>query len=196
MTLFTEPNFCLALCKPFRHEHIQDVASLGVEALENIGDAMAKAWAELGVTTIRDLAEYKYGRWATSLLTLSKFQGSTEGDILGTKCIQHMLNLDEKHESLGHIVAADVTVLMGLGEKKKHALNRIGILTVRDLAEYSFFETAIALVEMAEAESIVRKHEQLKAEEKDPTWKPAEEVGEKREADENIDDEHVEKKQK
>ncbi|KNC84809.1 hypothetical protein SARC_02984 [Sphaeroforma arctica JP610] len=96
-------------------------------------------------------------RWAEAISHLSHFhtnkenQGEFGVDILGT-----VIDYSHLIGSLQDIVDSDVQALKGVGPVTTSCLNRIGILTIRDLAQYRHRHTAIALMTMGDAQNTLK----------------------------------------
>jgi len=75
-------NINNGLDKAYEHLSLKEVLDLPVHAIQGITETKSnEVWtAGLGVKTIRDLAEFKYCKWAEAVVVASKFEEKKEVD--------------------------------------------------------------------------------------------------------------------
>lgn len=67
-------NINKAVDKEFESKSLRELLDAPVAALEGISEAKGKLLGELGIKTIRDLAEWKHARVAQAIVELAKLE--------------------------------------------------------------------------------------------------------------------------
>ncbi|CAK9032026.1 Uncharacterized protein SCF082_LOCUS19894 [Durusdinium trenchii] len=119
----------------------------------------------MGVKTVRELANWKFGKWARSIVTLAKFEKE------GARPADCMLNidmaLDKEHEgkSFTELLALPVSALQGLTEKADACLKHHHVDTIEKLGSWKFFAIAESMVDLVDTEETMTPEERKQARE-------------------------------
>lgn len=63
-----------AVDKAYESKSFKELTDAPVAALQGISEETGKLLGQLGIKTIKDLAEWKYTDWARAIVTLSKLE--------------------------------------------------------------------------------------------------------------------------
>jgi predicted RecB family nuclease len=67
-------NVNKAVDKAFETKSLKEIAEAPVSALEGLSEEQGKLLNKLGITTIRDLGEWKFAAWARAIVELAKLE--------------------------------------------------------------------------------------------------------------------------
>lgn len=65
-------NINRALDKKYEGKSLKELADIPVEGLQGLTEDHAKHLKKLGIETVRDLADWKFFRWAQAIVELAK----------------------------------------------------------------------------------------------------------------------------
>lgn len=60
--------------KAYEHMYLKDILDAPVSALQGISEEKGDVWKQLGCKSVKDLASYKYSKWAEAIVTAAKFE--------------------------------------------------------------------------------------------------------------------------
>merc|ERR1711935_976526 len=69
-------NIDKAVDKAYESKKLSEIVESPVEALEGLSENAGRILGELGVKTVRDLANLKYCRWAEGVVTAAKYENT------------------------------------------------------------------------------------------------------------------------
>ena len=131
-------NVSEALMKADEAKHFTDIKDAHVSTLQGIGEVAAEVAEEMGVSTVSELAAYKYFHMARSIKTLAETEtegGRLEGSVMN---IDNAVDKEWEAKSLKEIVDAPVDALQGISEGAAKLLGSLGVKTVGDLADSKY----------------------------------------------------------
>jgi len=139
-------------CVDKAHEgkSLKEIIKLPPSALQGLGNSADEMFAHFKITTIEDMAKWKFFRISRAIVALS---GTEEkGKRAETSKININAALDKKWEEkpLKEIIKAPVSALQGLAKWADETLKG---KTIKSLGEWKYFLWAEALVELAAVES-------------------------------------------
>mmetsp|Transcript_7948 Transcript_7948/g.21064 ORF Transcript_7948/g.21064 Transcript_7948/m.21064 type:complete len:232 (-) Transcript_7948:90-785(-) len=145
-------NIVDAVMKANETDGFATLADADVKTLQGIGAKGEAGLHALGLTTVRKLAAWKYGRWAQAIVTMAELERA------GARPEGCSLNLDlavdkaHEHKSLQELIALPPSALQGLTSKADEELKKVNLTTIAKLGQWKFLKIAQAIVELAEVE--------------------------------------------
>jgi len=135
---------------PFR-----DVVKLPVTVLKGISEEQAKVLCEyFEVRTVRDLANWKFYQIANSMLTLAEVEEKNGRQDASLQNINDAVDKQFEKQSIATIIEQKAEVLQGVGKFLQAQMStKIGITTMKELANYKPAKYAVALVALADYET-------------------------------------------
>lgn len=139
-------------------KYLTEMVEMDASALQGIGPKAVGHLKNLGITTIRDLANWKYQKWAEAIVTMAATENH-EGDQhedrrVGSKMnLNHGLDKEFETKSLREVCSAPSTCLQGLADSKIADLEFLHIETVEKLAAFKYSKWAKAMLVLAELEN-------------------------------------------
>ena len=138
-------NIQLALKKEWEGSSLTTLVEQPVTILQGIGPVHAQQLADLNISTLRHLANYRYFHVARALVTLSQVEDTTASSSTTGFNLNKALDKAYETQSLHDICQAPPSALQGLTTKSDVALAGLGIHTIADLADWKFAHWAEAL---------------------------------------------------
>lgn len=142
-----------ALVKAHESKSFREIVSgTAIDVLQGIGPVHAGHLQAVKLTTVKDLANYKYFHIARALTTLAAAE-EAEGRLAGS-----LMNVDKavdkawETKSLQEIVKQPVSALQGLTPEAAATWKSLGVASIKDLATYKYCQWAEAMVEAAKYE--------------------------------------------
>uniref|UniRef100_A0A7S0FNT0 Uncharacterized protein n=1 Tax=Minutocellus polymorphus TaxID=265543 RepID=A0A7S0FNT0_9STRA len=147
-------NISTAIMKDDEGKHFTELIAAEVSTMQGIGPKSAEVAAELNISTVEDLANYKYFKWARALATLAETE--VEGDRPGGSMMNVNKMVDKAYETktLKEIVEAPVAALQGVSDAAGSLLAELHVHTVGDLATFKYCRYAEAIVQAAQYEDV------------------------------------------
>jgi hypothetical protein len=139
-------NCAAALMKDDEGKHFAELVDAPVQTLQGIGPHAERVLEDLGCSTIKDLAKYKFFLLARALKTLSETEHHTSRPDSSVMNVDKAVDKDFETKTLTEIVAAPVSSLEGLSEKAGELLVALGCKSVEKLATCKYFCWAEAIV--------------------------------------------------
>jgi nucleotidyltransferase/DNA polymerase involved in DNA repair len=149
-------NVNLALVKKEEGDNFSNLVKHPVMTLQGIGPKHSEQLQALGITTIQQLADYKFFHLAKSIQILSKVEeddGRMEGSIMN---LNKGLDKEFEHYSLKDLVEQPVHALQGLTPAAGETFQSMGVKTIGDLAEFKYCKWAEAIVSAAKLEEVMK----------------------------------------
>jgi hypothetical protein len=141
-----------ALVKAAEVSHFKDLCQQPATTLQGIGPKHAAKLQQIGLNTIQNLADYRFFHLAVAIQTLAETE---EGRRLELAVLNIDKGLGKEYEKLSfqEIITSPVHCLQGITEQKAVAIWKpLGVVTVRDLANWKYFRWAQAIVTAARFE--------------------------------------------
>merc|ERR1712060_239403 len=144
-----------ALVEAHQGTPFRDVVNLPVTALQAISEEQAKVLSEnFEVRTVRDLANWKSYQIANSMLALAEVEEKNGRLDLSLQNINDAVDKQFEKSSITTIVEQKAQVLQGVGKFLQAQLSKkIGITTMKELANFKPAKYAAALVALADYET-------------------------------------------
>jgi len=141
-------------------KHLSEIAEMGTQVLQGIGPARASVWDAINVTSVRDLANYKFFKIARAIETLAECElARPEGLVMN---LDNALVKEYETKTLRELLKAPLSALEGLTEEADELFREMGVKTIRDLARFRFCKRAEAIVDLADYEEVkVKKQRQV-----------------------------------
>mmetsp|Transcript_6780 Transcript_6780/g.14470 ORF Transcript_6780/g.14470 Transcript_6780/m.14470 type:complete len:237 (-) Transcript_6780:34-744(-) len=145
-------NIVEAVMKANEAEGFTKLADADVSVIQGIGANADAALRSVGVSSVRKLAEWKYGKWAQAIVTLAELE--KEGERPDGCALNMNKAIDKEYEtkSLKEILDLPPSALQGLTPKSDEEFKKIKITTIEKLGNWKFLKIAQAIVEMAAVE--------------------------------------------
>lgn len=141
-------NVNKALKKNTEGQYLNDLIGQPSTTLQGIGPKHAEQLSELGLSTIQQLAEYKYFHLARSLVTLASVEemgGRRRRVEESTMNVNHGLDKDFEHLSFTEMILQPVHALQGITPTRGEIFASLGVKTIEDLANFKYCKWAEAL---------------------------------------------------
>jgi len=144
-----------ALVEAHQGTPFREVVNLPLTVLKGIDELQANVLSEhFFVKTLRDLANWKFYQIAKSIQTLAKAEENAGRLETSLQNINDAVDKKFEKKSLAVIVEQKAEVLQGIGKYLQGQLSKkLGITTMKDLANYKPAEFAAALVALADYET-------------------------------------------
>lgn len=145
-------NCSEALMKGDETRHFTSLKSDSVSTLQGIGPKASEVLSALKITTIEELAKYKFFLMARALSTMAETE--TEGGRLAGTVMNVDKAVDKAWEakSLAEICEAPTEALEGIGKDACELLESLGVKTIGDLGSFKYCRWAEAICELAKYE--------------------------------------------
>jgi len=134
---------------------LRNVVNLPVTILQAISEAQAKVLSEnFGVRTVRDLANWKFYQIANSMLALAEVEVKNGRLDSSLQNINDAVDKQFEKNSITTIMEQKAEVLQGVGKFLQAQMSKkIGITTMKELANFKPAKYAAALVALADYET-------------------------------------------
>jgi hypothetical protein len=143
-----------ALIKAAEVSQFKDLCQQPVTTLQGIGPKHAAKLQQIGLHTIQNLADYRFFHLAVAIQTLAETEEGRRLE-LAVLNIDKGLGKDFEKLSFLDIVKSPVHCLQGITEQKAIDIWKpLGVVTVRDLANWKYFRWAQAIVTAAKFEQV------------------------------------------
>lgn len=122
-----------AVVKASEGSKFVELADANIQVLQGIGPKHDEILESLGLSTVKDMANYKFYSASKAIKTLSTVEGSfrPEGSSMN---VDNLVNQDHEAKSFLELLEAPIAALQGLTEKAQATLSGIGVKTIGDLA--------------------------------------------------------------
>jgi len=141
-----------AIDKDLEGASLHKIVNGKIDGLQGLGEVAQEMMEAVGVHTVRDLAEWKFGRWARAIVTLAALEET--GHKRAPSSLNIDLALDKEHETktFNEMLALPVSSLQGLSAKADEALRHHHVDTIEKLGKWKYLEWATALSNIVDAE--------------------------------------------
>jgi nucleotidyltransferase/DNA polymerase involved in DNA repair len=147
-------NISEAIMKADEGKHLNDLKDADVSTLQGIGKFSTEVIKSLGLTTIADLAQYKFFLLARAIKTLAETEVKGDRPASSVMNIDRAVDKDWEAKSLTEIVDAPTEALEGIGEDACELLESLGVKSIGDLADFKYCRRAEAIVNIAAYEEV------------------------------------------
>lgn len=131
-------NISEAVMKADETKHFAELSDSPITTLQGIGPKSAQVIEALKITTVRDLATYKYFLLARAIKNLAAVE-TKDGRLAETTLnIDKAVDKEWETKSLAEIVDAPVSALEGLTEAADELLKDCHIKTIGELATWKY----------------------------------------------------------
>ena len=122
-----------AVVKADEGKRFSELAESNIQVLQGIGPVHDQILESLKITTVKDMATYKFYLAAKAVKTLSSIEGSfrPEGSCMN---VDNLVDKDYEAKSFMDLLEAPIAALQGLTEKAQETLSGMGVKTIGDLA--------------------------------------------------------------
>mmetsp|Transcript_16287 Transcript_16287/g.28090 ORF Transcript_16287/g.28090 Transcript_16287/m.28090 type:complete len:186 (+) Transcript_16287:755-1312(+) len=160
-----EHRMSLSGCIDKEHQDkmLNDLVDSELHVLSGLGDVAQEMMDSLGVNTVKDLAQWKYGKWAQAIVVLAEIEPEASRPKGSAFNINNALDKEHEDKSLKELLALPVSALQGLSEKANVALKRHHIDTIEKLGKWKYFKWAQAMSDLSSVEQ-TKSPAQLKRE--------------------------------
>jgi len=136
-----------------KEKSLSQIIKLPPSALEGLADKADGMLAAFKITTIEELANWKFYKISKSIAILAGTEEKGKR-LEGSKAnINAALDKEYEHASFKDMLKAKVSALQGLAEWADNTLAPLHVKTINDLARWKYAEWASALVELAKYEN-------------------------------------------
>jgi len=144
-----------ALVKAHQGTPLRNVVNLPVSVLKAISEEQAKVLSEnFKVRTVRDLANWKFYQIANSMLALAEVEEKNGRQDTSLQNINDAVDKEFEKKSIATIMEQKTEVLQGVGKFLQVQMSKkIGINTMKELANFKPAKYAAALVALADYET-------------------------------------------
>lgn len=152
-------NVAGALVKDSEGKHFQELVDAEVSVLQGIGPFSTRVLDALGVSTVKELASYKFFLAARAIKTLSETEekgGRLPGSIMN---VDKAVDKEYETKSLKDLCEAPAEALEGIGAQASELLATLGVKTIGDLADFKYCRWAEAITQAAEFEEMLTTKE-------------------------------------
>mmetsp|Transcript_1253 Transcript_1253/g.2298 ORF Transcript_1253/g.2298 Transcript_1253/m.2298 type:complete len:185 (+) Transcript_1253:224-778(+) len=156
-------NIVEAVVKENEADGFHALVDAKLTVLQGLGDRGEEMMDALGVHTVRELADWKYGKIAQAIVVLAALE--VKGKRPGTCALNIDFAVDKEHEqkSLKEILALPVDAIQGLAPRAAELLKVHHVTTVEKLGKWKYLEWAQAIVTLVDFEE-TKSPEEKKAE--------------------------------
>jgi predicted flap endonuclease-1-like 5' DNA nuclease len=138
-----------ALVKAAEVSHFKDLCQQPTTILQGIGPKHAAKLQQIGLNTIKGLADYRFFHLAVAIQTLAETEEGQRLELAVLNIDKGLIKEYEK-ESFQDILKSPVHCLQGISEQKAADIWKpLGVVTVSDLATWKYFRWAQAIVTAA-----------------------------------------------
>jgi hypothetical protein len=146
-------NCSEALMKDDEGSHFSSLKDAAVSTLQGIGFHSALVLDALNISTISELANYKYFKLARALAALAETE-TKDGRLTGSVMnVDKAVDKEYESKTLGEICEAPTEALEGLSKEASDLLGSLGAKTIGDLATLKYCRWAEAICEIAQYEN-------------------------------------------
>eukprot|EP00178_Gracilaria_changii_P007566 TRINITY_DN23899_c0_g1_i1.p1 TRINITY_DN23899_c0_g1~~TRINITY_DN23899_c0_g1_i1.p1 ORF type:complete len:166 (+),score=26.85 TRINITY_DN23899_c0_g1_i1:64-561(+) len=145
-------NCNLALDKPHEGKTFAEILDLPPSALQGLGETADAMLCALKVTTIRQLGEWRFYKWARAIVTLAETEEEGKRAVDSKMEIDDIVVKDYEHKTFKEIAQAPPHALQGLAEWADTHLKPARITTVADLANWKYARWAESMITLADRE--------------------------------------------
>jgi len=144
-----------ALVEAHQGTQLRKLVNLPVTVLKAISKEQAKVLSEnFEVRTVRDLANWKFYQIANSMLTLAEVEEKSGRQDTSLQNMNNAVDKQFEKKSITSIMEQKVEVLQGVGKFLQVQMSKkIGITTMKELANFKPAKHAAALVALADYET-------------------------------------------
>ena len=142
-----------ALKKEYEVKPLRVLVEQDAGIIQGIGPVHLNALNELGIKTIRDLADYKFYHRARAIVNLVDAEEANARLPEATMNLNKLLMKEFEAKSLSDIAQAPVMALEGITQEKARTLElQFDVITVTDLASMRYCRWAESMVRLAPLE--------------------------------------------
>mmetsp|Transcript_10087 Transcript_10087/g.17741 ORF Transcript_10087/g.17741 Transcript_10087/m.17741 type:complete len:194 (-) Transcript_10087:104-685(-) len=145
-------NINAGVDKEFEGKSLTEIADGPVACLQGLGEVAEEMMEAVKVSTVRDLADWKFGKWACALVTLAELEEDGKRPAGSTLNVNNMLDKACETKSFKEIVELPVSSLQGITETADAALTRHHVDTIKKLGTWKYIAWARAIVDAAALE--------------------------------------------
>lgn len=148
-------NSCLV--PKFAMKNLHTVVNAPLWVLSGMGTRRASLLGKVGLKTVKQLANWKFAKWAEACYILAP--QSEEGvidvhDKAREMNINAALDKDWEGYSLKELLDAPLSAFQGISEAKDRTFEAVGLKTIRDLATWKYYIWARAIMTLADVETL------------------------------------------
>ena len=156
-------NLSECLVKDAEGLSLHDIVDGPISNLQGVSERADAMMEILGVSTVREFASWKFGKWSTAMVTLAELE--RDGKRPDGSLMNIDLALDKEHEakSLSEVVDLPVSALQGLTPKADELLKTHHVDTIAKLGKWKYIIWARALVDLVDAEETMSPEERKQA---------------------------------
>lgn len=136
-----------------------ELAESKIEVLQGIGPKSDAVLESMGVSTVSDLAKYKYYQLAKAIAALAETETEGGRPAGSTMNVDNAVTKDHETKTLGELLDAPVSAMEGLTPKADELLGHLGVKSIKDLANFKYAKWAEAIVELSKYEETKTAHE-------------------------------------
>jgi len=140
-------NIAEAVMKDEEGRFLTELATSKITTIQGIGPKSDAVLAALKVTTVEDLATYKYFLLARAIVTLAETETENGRPTGSGMNLDKALDKEFEPKSLKEIVEAPTSAIQGLSEKARELFDELHVKTIKDLAEFKYCRIAEAIVQ-------------------------------------------------
>lgn len=153
-------NAAEALMKDKEGLHFSDIVE--IKDLQGIGPHAERVLKALGVSTVKELATYKFFLMARALATMAEVEGKRlTGSVMN---VDKAVDKEYETKTFKEICEGPVSCLEGLTEAADTLLKDLGVKTVGDLATFKYCRWAEAMVLLGEKYEFTKTEAERKKE--------------------------------
>lgn len=145
-------NINAVVDKPSHKTSLHELAASKPDVLMGLGEKSEELLEALGVSSVSELAAWKYGKWAHSIVVLAQSEVTDKREKGSMMNLDNCLDKAHEAKSLKDILALPCSALEGLTAKADEALKVRHIDTVGKLGHWKYLEVARAISVLAEVE--------------------------------------------
>lgn len=145
-------NASEALMKANEGMHFDDIIKSEVSVLQGIGPMHSEVSAALNITTVEELATYKFYLIAKSLKTLAGVEtkdGRLSGSVMN---VDEAVDKDAEAMTFTEMIESPIHILQGLTPEAEALFAKMDVKSVGDLADWKYAHWAEAMVELSKFE--------------------------------------------
>merc|ERR1712151_418219 len=145
-------NCNFALDKEFEVKSLSVVAESPVSCLQGLAERADSLLSEFHIKTVKDLANWKYGLWASAIVDLAETEEGGRRAEDATMNVDKAVDKDQRGKSLKELVDADVAALSGISDAGSALLKKLNVKTIGKLGSWKYIKWSRAIVALAEKE--------------------------------------------
>lgn len=133
-------------------DHFTDIAKAPIDTLQGIGPMHSEVSEALGISTVEELATYKFYLIAKSLKTMASVE-TKDGRLPGSEMnVDQAVDKDAEPMSFTEMIESPIRILQGLTAEAEALFGKMGVKSVGELAEWKYAQWAEAIVELSKYE--------------------------------------------